>query len=82
LFVIATEATMLLHRFRELLKGHDSVADATIYAATSFVPCPVVQVMPADQRAWVLEVYRLAAEQTRRQMTPSHVNRVVNFSRN
>lgn len=51
-------------------------------AQSGFVVCCLPTMVPAGQVALVAEVYRLAAEQTRRQLAPPRLRRVPEFSRN
>ena len=62
---------MLHHRFRELVEASAPVSAATMCAGDAFVPCPAFASMPASQQSLVRDVYRLAAEATRRQLAPA-----------
>jgi hypothetical protein len=62
---------MVAHRFAEQLRqtqpAFACVAGAT---TTAFVPCPMFAFFSPAHQAFVSEVYRLAAEQTREQLRP------------
>jgi len=67
---------MAHHRFREVL---ETPANPTPSASDAFVAWPLIATAPAVQLSSVQEIYRLAAEQTRRQLEPF---RLPGFSRN
>ena len=51
-------------------------------AASAFVPCPLVGLVPPGQVAQVVEVYRLAAERVRDQLAAGRPDRLPAFSAN
>lgn len=61
---------MAHHRFRELVEVTPSLSPVACGGSEAFVACPMFVALPVAQQAWVQEVYRLAAEQTRQQMAP------------
>lgn len=77
---------MLGHRFAELVSIWDETAEpaASVPMASdsvAFLPCSLA-VLAGPQAAFVLEVYRLAAERTREQLQPRRALRIPAFSRN
>jgi len=73
---------MAVHRFRELLNVTPSQPPHGSGPA-GFMPCPaaVYQVLSAEQRQFVAEVYRLAREQVEQQSC-TQVSRLPSFSAN
>ena len=60
---------MVAHRFAAQFRQPQTALVGTAAGNESFVACPVA-LFPAAQQAQIQEVYRLAAEQTRRQLKP------------
>lgn len=72
---------MLTHRFQDLVSSA-AVAAPVAPMGCAFVLCPVAAFVPVAQVAHVQEIYRLAAELTREQLTPRRPLRIPAFSRN
>lgn len=73
---------MVEHRLSEYFRSafEESVFSAPV--SCSFVPCPMFQMFHAAQQSRVQEIYRLAAEQTRVQLTTRRATRPAEFSVN
>lgn len=72
---------MLTHRFQDLVSSA-AVATPVALMGCAFVPCPVGVLVPLAQVSQVQEIYRIAAERTREQLTPRRRFRIPAFSRN
>ena len=59
---------MVVHRFAEQLRQTQPAFAAV--ASSAFVPCPMFALFTPNHQAYVTEIYRLAAEQTREQLQP------------
>lgn len=74
---------MLMHRFRELLKGPAPIPAAmSARPIASFVPCPMAFAMSPVHQAQVEYLYRLAFEQAQVQVARAGHQRWLGYSLN
>lgn len=71
---------MSQHRFRELIQG--PIGNRSISASSSLVPLELPASFTPSQLSFIREIYRLAAEQTRKQREITRRFLQPTFSRN
>lgn len=74
---------MITHRFLAHLNALSPVAvSVQEHHDAAFVPCPVLALLTTSQQSRIMEIYRIAQEQTAKQLHPTRRLGIPEFSVN